>query len=95
MRITMKKTIAACLAALTLSLAIAAPASAHPFPHGGGWHGGGWRGGHGGYWGPGLALGVFGLAAGAIAASAYDCVGSRPIYDGHGHYMGQQAVNVC
>jgi hypothetical protein len=92
MRANLKKTIAASLAALTLGLAVVGsttPASAHYFPHGGYYHGG-----HG-YWGPGLALGVFGLAAGAIVASQYDCVRYRPIYDAYGNFIGRQPVNVC
>ena len=50
-----------------------------------------------GYWGPGLALGVFGLAAGAIAASAAEdnCIEYRPTYDRYGNFMGRQPVNVC
>jgi hypothetical protein len=88
MRNTITKTIAATLAAVALSLAVSAsPASA------GGWHGG-WHH-HGGFWGPGVAFGVFGLAAGAIAASQYECVRYRPAYDGYGNYIGQQAVNIC
>jgi hypothetical protein len=81
-----RKTLAATLAAVTLSLAVAGPtpASAHPWQHGGG---------HG--WGPGLALGVIGLAAGAIAASQYDCVRYTPVYDAYGNYIGRRPVNVC
>jgi hypothetical protein len=82
-----KKTVAAALAALTLGLAVASPtpASAHY------WHGGY----HRGFWGPGVAFGVLGLAAGAIAASQYECVRYRPVYDAYGRYMGQEPVNVC
>ena len=87
MRTAAKKAIAVSLAALTLGFAVAgsAPASAHPFPHPGG------HGGHG-FFGPGL---VIGLAAGAIAASAYDCIRYRPVYDAYGNYVGRQAVNIC
>ena len=97
MRKSLKNTIAASLAALTLGLSVvgATPASAHNFAHGGhgGWHGGH---GHGGFWGPGLALGVVGLAAaGAVAASEYNCTEYRPIYDRWGNYVGRQPVNVC
>jgi hypothetical protein len=93
MRTFIKNTIAASLAALTIGVTIlgATPASAHN------WHPGGFHGHHGGYWGPGLALGVFGLAAGAIAASAMEdnCVEYRPTYDRYGNFMGRQPVNVC
>jgi hypothetical protein len=86
MSASLKKTIAAALAALTLGLSVASPtpASAH-------WHGG-YR--HGG-WGPGIAFGVLGLAAGAIVASQYECTRYRPVYDAYGRYIGQQPVNVC
>ncbi len=91
MRATFKKTIAASLAAVTLAAAVSAtPASA------GGWHGG-WRH-HGGYWGPAVGLGLFGLAVGAMAASAAaqnECVRYQPVYDAYGNYAGRQAVNVC
>ena len=82
-----KKTIAS-LAALALGAAVlgASPASAHSWR--GGWH-------HHGYWGPGVAFGVLGLAAGAIVASQYECVRYRPVYDSYGHYVGRQAVNIC
>ena len=65
MRSLSRKTIGATLALAVLSSALAAssPASAHQ-----------WRDGfHRGSWGPGLAIGVIGLAAGAIIASQYDC----------------------
>lgn len=86
---TVKKTVAAALAALTLSAALvgASPASA-----------GGWHHYHGGFWGPGVAFGVLGLAAGAIAASQYaegGCVRYRPVYDAYGNYVGQRAINIC
>lgn len=86
MRIIAHKVIAS-LAALALGAAVlgASPASAHS------WHG--WR--HHGYWGPGVAFGVLGLAAGAIAASQYECVRYRPVYDGYGNYVGRRAVNIC
>jgi len=89
MRPTVKNAIVASLAALTLGLAVvsATPASANPWPH---------PGFHHGYWGPGLALGVVGLAAGAAyAASQDDCVEYRPIYDRWGRYLGRRAIDVC
>jgi hypothetical protein len=87
MRAAITKTVAAALAAVALSLAVAGPtpAAAHTWVHGG----------HGGFWGPGVALGVFGLAAGAIAASQYDCVRYAPVYDAYGNYIGHRPVNVC
>jgi hypothetical protein len=86
MRNTVKKTVVGALAALTLSAAVigATPASA-----------GGWHHHHYGFWGPGVALGVLGLAAGAMAASEYECVRYQPIYDAYGNYVGRRAVNVC
>lgn len=86
MRPSFKTTIAASLAALTLGLAVvgATPASAKPWPH---------PGFHHGFWGPGIGLGLIGLAAGA--AYADNCVEYRPIYDRWGHYIGQQPINVC
>jgi uncharacterized membrane protein HdeD (DUF308 family) len=82
MSASLKKTIAAALAALTLGLSVASPtpASAHYWRHG---------------WGPGIAFGVLGLAAGAIVASQYECTRYRPVYDAYGRYVGQQPVNVC
>ena len=85
MRNIVRKTAVAALAALTLSAAIGAtPASA-----------GGWHPYHHGYWGPAVAFGVIGLAAGAIAASEYSCVRYQPVYDAYGNYVGRRAVNVC
>ena len=87
MRSLFKKGAAASLAALALSASLfaSAPASANQ------WHGGY----NHGYWGPGIALGVIGLTAGAIAASQYDCTRYQPVYDRFGNYVGQQPVNVC
>jgi hypothetical protein len=92
MRSSLKNTLAASLAALTIGLTLVnpAPASAHN------WHPGGFHGHHG-FWGPGLALGVFGLAVSAVAYSAYEdnCIEYRPTYDRWGNYMGRQPVNGC
>jgi hypothetical protein len=105
MRSSLKKTVIASLAALSLGLGVistAAPASAHAiWPHGGGggWHGGGhgWHGGHG--WGPAAGIGLLGaLAVGAVVASQYnndDCVQYRPTYDAWGNYVGRRPVNIC
>jgi hypothetical protein len=88
MRPSIKTTIAASLAALTLGLAVvgSTPASAHPWPH---------NGFHHGFWGPGIGLGILGLAAAGAYAASQDCVEYRPIYDRWGHYMGQEPINVC
>jgi hypothetical protein len=89
MRISLKNTVAASLAALTLALALAGPtpASAKQWFGGGGFH-------HHGF-GGGLAIGVFGLAAGAAIAAEDNCVDYRPIYDRYGRYLGRRAINVC
>ncbi|HZZ62890.1 MAG TPA: hypothetical protein VFE63_17295 [Roseiarcus sp.] len=87
-----KTSIALSLAALTLATALSStPASAKfpkfpipkpfPFHH---YH-------HGWGWGPGLAVGL----VGAAVAADVSCTGYSAIYDQYGHYLGQQAVNVC
>ena len=103
---SIRKSFVGSLAALAVGLTLvggAAPASAGPFFHGGGFHGG-WHGGHGfhrgfGGWGPVAALGVAGLVTGAIIASEgpyyNDCTGYRPVYDAYGNYLGQRPVNTC
>lgn len=87
MRPSPKTTVAASLAALVLGMSVlgSTPASAHQWSH------------HGGFWGPGIALGVIGLAAGAAYAASEDsdCVRERPVYDRYGHYVGTREVNVC
>jgi hypothetical protein len=78
MRINWTKSALGAMAAMTLALAVATPASAQYYRgYGGGWHGGyggGWHGGYGGGgWGagPAVAAGVLGgLALGAVAAGA-------------------------
>ncbi len=90
-----RKIITATLAAATLAGTIAAtatPAAAWHHHHHGGWGG----------WGPGAAigLGVAGLAAGAIAASAapvyYDtCVTRQAVYDDWGRFRGYRRVRVA
>lgn len=87
MRASFKTAVAGSLAALAFGVSVlgsTAPAAAH------GWH-------HHGFWGPGIAFGVLGLAAaGAYAASEEsDCVRERPIYDRYGYYVGTREVNVC
>jgi len=85
MRATVAKSIALSMAALTLSLGMAAtptPAAAHPH----------WA--HPGFFAAAIGLGVLG----AIAASEYagdPCVQYRPTYDRWGNYIGRRAVNVC
>ena len=65
MTVSFKKTALGALAALTLGLSVATPASAQYYYRGGGW-GGGWGGP-----GPAVAAGVLGgVALGAAAASA-------------------------
>ena len=82
MRASLKSTLAATLAALSLTASVAA-ADAHPFwPHGQ-WH-------HGFGWGPAFAFGVFG---GAIATDS--CLRYRPVYDAYGNYVGRHLINVC
>ncbi len=88
MRSTVKKTIVASLAALTLGAAVigaATPASA------GGW---GWHHYHHGFWGPGVAFGVLGLAAGAVAAAQYEGVRYQQISDSDGNNVGRRAFIV-
>jgi hypothetical protein len=85
MRVTLSKTIALSLAALTLSVGLsAAPAEAHPWPHHG-FHGFGLLG---------AVIGL-GLIGGAIAAHEQDCARYRPVYDAWGNYIGKRAVNIC
>jgi hypothetical protein len=95
------------LAALTLGMTVAAtatPADAWVRRYGGyGYRGGGW-----GYRGPGpwVAGAVGGLALGAMAAGAYNgygyggygygggCVGSQPVTDAWGNFVGYRRVRV-
>jgi hypothetical protein len=99
--------------------ATATPAAAQGW-HGYGWHGYGWHGGwHGGGWGwrrgwgwsdgwgwggPVAAGVITGLAAGALAGSAFAygpsyygrCyVQNRPTYDDWGNFVGYVPVQVC
>ena len=92
MRAISKLTVAGAVAALSLTAIVAAtPAAADPWHHY-----------HHGYWGPAVAAGVIGLAAGAIIASQQPvyvvndgCVRWRPVYDRYGRYLGDRRVNVC
>jgi len=86
MRPSLKTAVAGSLAALVLSMSVlgATPASAH----GWGWH-------HHGFWGPGFAIGVLGLAAAGAYAASEDCIQERPVYDRYGYYIGTREVNVC
>ena len=81
----------------TVTLSMTAPAEAWGRWGGGGWGGCGW--GCGGGWGPGVALGVAGLAAGAIIASqaqpAPGCWVRRPVYNAWGHFVGYHNIYVC
>ncbi len=94
MNISWKKTTLAAVAALSLGLSLATPASAQ------------WRGG----WGPGPAIGLGvlgGVALGAAAANAAngpyygpgpggDCwLERRPIFDEYGNRVGSRRVRVC
>ncbi|MFO1167502.1 MAG: hypothetical protein U1E19_05190 [Rhodoblastus sp.] len=107
---TIRKTITAGLAALTLGGAVAAtatPADAFGrhgwggrggYAYGGGW-GGGRHWGHRGGWGAGpwVAGAIGGLALGAVAAGAYNnygCVANQPVYDDWGQFVGYQRVRV-
>ena len=88
MRASLKTTIVASLAALTLVAGVVST-DAKPFfkPMGGPhpWH-------HG--FGPGLAFGVIGAGI-AAAAIANSCTVYQPVYDPYGNYLGQQPVNTC
>jgi hypothetical protein len=96
---SLKTSIAASLAALTVGLALSAsPAGAHGLKMGGfgGFHGGfhgpggfhhagwGWRG-HG--WGPGFGFGVVDVGT--------SCIVYQPVYDDAGNYLGRSPVNTC
>lgn len=105
---SLKTSIAAPLAALTVGLALSAsPADAHGLRMGG-FHGG-FGGFHGGFHGVGGFRGVgfhragwgwhrYGwgprVGVGLIAAGA-TCIVYQPIYDDAGNYLGSNPVNVC
>jgi hypothetical protein len=106
MNTSWKKLTLGALAALTLGLSVATPASAQYY-RGGGW-GGGWGGG--GWAGPAVAAGVLGgVALGAAAANAANgpyygpgpgpgpaCwVERRPVYDEYGNFIGRRNVKLC
>jgi|HubBroStandDraft_2_1064218.scaffolds.fasta_scaffold129052_2 hypothetical protein len=94
---SLKTSIAASVAALTVGFALSAsPADAHGIRMGGfgGFHGGfhgGFRGVgfHRGWhrygWGPAVGVGFVGTS----------CIVYQPIYDDAGNYLGSNAVNVC
>lgn len=100
MTLSLKKTALGALAALTLGLSVATPASAQYY-RGGYYHGGGWGAG------PAVAAGVLGgMALGAAAASAAngpyygpgpsECwIERRPIVDEYGVVIGRRRVRVC
>jgi hypothetical protein len=91
---SLKTSIAASVAALTVGLALSAsPADAHGIRMGGfggfhggfsGFHGGGW-GWHRYGWGPAVGVGFVGTS----------CIVYQPIYDDAGNYLGSNPVNVC
>jgi hypothetical protein len=92
---TLRKTLTATLAVLTLATAMSATAaSARPLgrsfgaPH----H-------HGMGWGPAAAIGLGALAVGAIAASASysgDCyLERRAVFDDYGNVIGYRRIRVC
>jgi hypothetical protein len=100
MTVSFKKTALGALAALTVGLSIATPASAQYYYRGGGWGGPG----------PAVAAGVLGgVALGAAAASAAngpyygpgpgyggECwMERRPIVDEYGVVIGRRRVRVC
>jgi hypothetical protein len=108
MRTSLRTSVVAVAAALTIFGSTFAAEAAqwhggggHPAAHG--WHGGGYahngnwgRGGYGGYgggyWAPGAVLGLGVLAAGAAASQCYQSV---PSYDPNGNVIGYQTVNRC
>ncbi len=98
MRVILRTSVIAALAALTIFTS-GINANAGGWYHGGGWgggyHGGGWHGGwHGGGWGPGLGVGLaFGLVGAAIASQA--CYVNQPVYDPYGRVIGYRSINTC
>jgi hypothetical protein len=91
MRLNFKKSIAVTVAALTLTVGLAATSqSAFAGPPGPIWHHPGYYGGHyrGGWWGPAIGLGIVGgLVAGAAIANSGPYYGPGP---GPGPYYGNQ-----
>ena len=98
-----KFSITTLLGAVTLTLGIAATATASAHDHGGLHPGGGFHPGHPGggfhhgwehdhwrrgFWGPGFGIGL-------IAAGYGGCFAYRSIYDPDGNVVGQRLVNVC
>jgi hypothetical protein len=100
---SLKTSIAASVAALTVGLALSAsPADAHGIRMGGfgGFHGG-FSGFHGGFRGVGFHRGGWGwhrygwgpaVGVGFVGTS---CIVYQPIYDDAGNYLGSNPVNVC
>jgi hypothetical protein len=97
MNTSWKKITIGALAAVTLGLAAATPASAQYY------RGGGW-----GWGAPAVAAGVVGgMALGAAAANAANgpyygpgpapaCwMEARPVYDEYGNFIGRRRVRVC
>jgi hypothetical protein len=100
---SLKTSIAASVAALTVGLALSAsPADAHGIRMGGlgGFHGG-FSGFHGGFRRVGFHRGGWGwhrygwgpaVGVGFVGTS---CIVYQPIYDDAGNYLGSNPVNVC
>jgi hypothetical protein len=100
---SLKTSIAASVAALTVGLALSAsPADAHGIRMGGlgGFHGG-FSGFHGGFHRVGFHRGGWGwhrygwgpaVGVGFVGTS---CIVYQPIYDDAGNYLGSNPVNVC
>ena len=111
MRVSIRTTVVAAVAALGMATAVATistPAEAQFHGgggfhgsgfHGGGFHGGGWGGGWG--WDPGWAIAAATVPVGVAIASqrAYGdgpgCWVRRRVWTGGGHYLGRRLVNIC
>ena len=107
MSASLKTSLTASLAALTVGLALSAsPADAHGIRMGGfgGFHGGfhgGFGGFHGAFRGVGFHRGGWGWhrygwgPAVGVGFVGTTCIVYQPIYDDAGDYLGSNPVNVC